>query len=243
MGFLSKFKKKEVPEELPDLAIEELKKELKEANTGKKEKTPEQEKSNSKQETKESSENQEQKKDTINETQEKPQKESEEKTEEVKPKEEKEEESKEGEKEQENKEGEKESEEKGGEDEGEEKSFFNEILNELEKGNENQIQQIEKMMNSSELVNEMKKYWDKENERLIQKKINEKYKQEIASKIQELKEIEIGWRKIYLDLTAKEEEMLKKERELKKIIKEFHNIHKVNEKETKKIYKKKKAKI
>jgi hypothetical protein len=202
------FKKTSAPDELPDLAINELKKDLK--------------KDYSEKEVDEKIENPEEK---IEETP-KENANPEEKEEEVENKEESEEEiPEEAPIETDNKKDKKEKTEE--EKANLEKSFFNPFLKELKKENFDPAKinaWYQQRFAEKSAIEEMKEYWEKQKDKFITESVEKEFKERINKRMDYLQELEAGWQEIYLNLIKKEEEMKKEEKEIKKIIKEFSEV-------------------
>lgn len=77
---------------------------------------------------------------------------------------------------------------------------------------------------NKDVVSDMKGYWEENKHEFIIKGIGSEYKKKINEKIAKLQELEMDWREIYFKLIKKEEEMKKEERELKAILSEFVDI-------------------
>lgn len=202
------FKKPTVPEELPDLAIDELKKDSLE-------KEEKQDELKNFQEEKTGPE-----KEELNLQEELTEKELKDATE----KEDKEESAEEGEVQK------SQIEEKENYDEKAtnlEKSFFNSVLNELKKDNfdPSKINRwYEKNFSEKGAIEEMKEYWEKKKDEFITETVEKEFKKRINERINYLQKLEAEWQEIYISLVKKEEEMKKEEKNIKKIIKDFSGI-------------------
>lgn len=204
------FKKNSAPEELPDLAIDELKKEIRNAIDGKKE--PEEETEKLVEETK-TEENEKVEEDNSEnketESEEKP-------TEQI---------------------AQEEPEERIVEEEPEreivvenkkiDKSFFNPMITELKKENFDPAK-INKWYNENfsrkSAVEGMKDYWEKKKEDFIIETVEKEFRSRINERISHLQELEMAWQEIYIKLLEKEEEMKKEETNIKKLIKDFSEV-------------------
>ncbi|MGY4884311.1 MAG: hypothetical protein ACP5NZ_01905 [Nanobdellota archaeon] len=212
------FKKSDAPDELPDLAIDELRKELKKDYSEKEE--------NKKEETLTNLENKKEEKEEIKHVEE-------EKVEEP-PKEETpipEEKIKEEEKTEETfvepsvREIEKPKVKE--ENINVEKSFFSPLLAELRKENfdPSKINEwYQKKFSEKGAIEEMKEYWEKQKNTFITETIEKEFKQRISEKMNHLQMLESEWQEIYINLIKKEEEMKKEEKNIKKIIKDFSQL-------------------
>jgi hypothetical protein len=196
------FKKSSAPEELPDLAIDELKNELKKDFSVKEETKTEEKKV------------------------EVPKPEEEKKKEEI-PEQIKEEKSETPPEVQEVKK-DKKPEEKRNEDKiNLEKSFFNPILNELKKENFDPSKidgWYQKKFSEKSAVEEMKEYWEKQKDEFITESVEKEFKLRINERMIYLQKLEGEWQEIYINLIQKEEEMKKEEENIKKIIKDFSEV-------------------
>jgi hypothetical protein len=88
------------------------------------------------------------------------------------------------------------------------------------------ISKMRELESSSDLVKQMKDYWDKQNDKIILKALKREFKSKINDKAKELKQLEYKWRETKTELIEKEELIRKKEKELKVMIKEFLTIYK-----------------
>ncbi|MCX6749904.1 MAG: hypothetical protein NTZ83_00435 [Candidatus Pacearchaeota archaeon] len=198
------FKKTSAPDELPDLAIDELKKDLKKDYSEKEERKSEEKKEEApKQEKAEeiTPKEEENKEETIEKTP--PETES-------------------------NKD--KKPEEKSTEEKiNLEKSFFNPLLDELKKENFDPAKinsWYQQKFSEKGAIEEMKEYWEKQKDEFITETIEKEFKERINEKMNNLQKLESEWQEIYISLIQKEEEMKKEEKNIKKIIKEFSEVFK-----------------
>jgi hypothetical protein len=213
MALSKMFKKTNAPEELPDLAIDELKKDLKKDYSEKEEK-------------KEAPPKQEQEKSEEVAPKEEPKVE-EDKIEEESPIEDKEEKPalKKVEEEKDKKIEEKIVENKANF----EKSFFNPLLDELKKENFDPAKinsWYQQRFSERGAIDEMKEYWEKQKDGFITETIEKEFKERINEKMNHLQKLETEWQEIYINLIQKEEEMKKQEKDIKKIIKDFSEVFK-----------------
>lgn len=106
-----------------------------------------------------------------------------------------------------------------------EKSFFAEMLKDMEQGIENDSEDFEKWYKnkflSKKIVDDMKEYWENQKQELASDIFSKKIKDKIKSKIEILKTLESEWQNNYVNLIHKEEEIKKEEKELKKLLSEF----------------------
>ena len=212
MALSKMFKKTSAPDELPDLAIDELKKDLnkdfsgkEEVKTGdKKESVPEKKEEVKKEEVKEEAPKAETPKEEVKkedapkaETQETPPESTSEKKEEEKV--------------------------------NLEKSFFNPMLTEFKRENfdPSKINSwYQKRFSEKGVIDEMKEYWENQKDEFITETVEKEFKSRINERMVHLQKLEAEWQKIYIDLIKKEEEMKKEEIHIKKVIKEFSDVFK-----------------
>jgi hypothetical protein len=203
------FKKTSAPDELPDLAIDELKKDLKKDFSEKEEPKYEEKKEEiAKPEEKKPEE------ESSNET-------TAENTEDVKEEETEETTSKTDNSQPETKT----SEEKANL----EKSFFNPLLTELKKDNFDPTKinsWYQKRFAEKGAIEEMKEYWEKQKDEFITETVEKEFRVRINERMNTLQKLEAEWQEIYINLIKKEEEMKKEEKNIKKIIKEFSEVFK-----------------
>jgi len=225
MALSKMFKKSDAPDELPDLAIDELKKDLKNDYSEKKEEpTVNQGTVEAKQETEKTNVNEE--------TSTKEQEISEKYQEENSKEETTEEKDNESEEEKEMKDTETEDiEEKPRETTEEkvnlEKSFFNPLINELKKDNFDPAKVnawYQKRFSDKSAIEEMKEYWEKQKNEFITEAVENEFKARIKERMINLQKLESSWQEIYIKLVEKEEEMKKEEKNIKKIIKDFSSV-------------------
>lgn len=229
------FKKTTAPDELPDLAIDELKKGLSK-DYSQKEEAPKSE---------ENPKTIEEKKEDTSEPEEPPKAEEEKKEETPKPENDQKEEDKESNEKpseeenppQENDEDEKEknteeelSNKKTNNSEDEinlERSFFNPLLEELKKENFDPSKinlWYQKKFSEKGAIEEMKEYWEKQKDTFITEAVEKEFKERISTNMKRLQKLESEWQEIYIKLVKKEEEMKKEEKNIKKIIKDFSQV-------------------
>ena len=222
MALSKMFKKNNAPDELPDLAIDELKKDLKKDYSEKeepKETLPELKKEIP---------------STPEIVEEKPEEENtgEEEKEATEDPEESVEENEEGdseEKPEEENTGEEEKEIKPSEEEkiNLEKSFFNPLINELKKENFDPAKinaWYQKRFSDKSAIEEMKEYWEKQKNEFITETVEKEFKARINERMHHLQKLGLEWHEIYVKLVEKEEEMKKEEKSIKKIIKDFSEV-------------------
>ena len=207
MALSKLFKKTSAPEELPDLAIDELKKDLKKDFSEKEESKTEEKKD----ETPKPKEEKTEEDNTKEETPESNGDETEEKKEETP------------------------SETDNSKNDGKtneekvnlEKSFFNPLVTELKKENfdPSKINSwYEKRFSQKGAIEEMKEYWEKQKDEFITEAVEKEFRSRINEKMNALQKLEAEWQEIYIDLIKKEEEMKKEEKNIKKTIKEFSDV-------------------
>jgi hypothetical protein len=108
----------------------------------------------------------------------------------------------------------------------EEKSFFNGLLKDMN-GEMKDLKKLGNLYNgklSSDLVGDMKEYWEKNKGGIVLKNLGRDFKEKIGEKIIELQNLEKEWQNAYFSLIEKEEKIRDRERELKKIIAEFTEL-------------------
>ena len=213
MALSKMFKKNTAPEELPDLAIDELKKDLNKDFSEKEEKTeipkPQEtppvveEKAPEVQEEIPSEKETEEAKNEKDETEETPPEIDEKEIEEV---------------------DEKPEEKPTKEEVNLEKSFFNPLISELKKDNFDPYKinsWYEKKFSGKSAIEEMKEYWENQKDEFITETVEKEFKARINEKMIDLQKLEAEWQEIYINLVKKEEEMKKEEKNIKKIMKDF----------------------
>jgi cobalamin biosynthesis protein CobT len=219
MALSKMFKKTNAPYELPDLAIDELKKDLKKDYSEKeeiKEPVPEVKEVNQKTEEK------------VEEIQEE-QPPTEELPEEDSNKSEDSEENKEdnSDKDEDSEENKEDSIESKEELINLEKSFFNPLINELKKENFDPAKinaWYQKRFSDKSVIEEMKEYWEKQKNEFITEAVEKEFRARINEKMHNLQKLESEWQEVYIKLAEKEEEMKKEEKTIKKIIKDFSEV-------------------
>lgn len=219
MALSKMFKKTNAPDELPDLAIDELKKDLKKDYIEKeevKEPIPE-----VKEEAPEIQEKVEEVQEEQPPTEELPEEDS---NKDEDSEENKEDNSNKDEDSEENKEEIIESKEEAV---NLEKSFFNPLINELKKENFDPAKinaWYQKRFSDKSVIEEMKEYWEKQKNEFITETVEKEFKARINEKMHNLQKLESQWQEIYIKLVEKEEEMKKEEKTIKKIIKDFSEV-------------------
>jgi hypothetical protein len=213
MALTKLFKKTSAPDELPDLAIDQLKKDLKKDYSEKEEVKTEEKKEEVLKPVEE--------KTKEEETKEEVQKDNEDV---------KEEKSEETPSEADNSKKDNKIEEKSiGEKVNLEKSFFNPLLKEFKEENfdPSKINSwYQKRFSEKGAIEEMKEYWEKQKDEFITEAVEKEFKERINEKMISLQKLEGEWQEIYINLIKKEEEMKKEEKNVKKIIKEFSDVFK-----------------
>jgi hypothetical protein len=203
---LSKKIKNNPPEELPDLAIDELKKDLKNVQGEKEEETPAEVPAQQEEQTTPPES------ETVQEEQ---------------PSESTEEENT-AENSPENS-GEKTEESEDNYQIDPNKSFFNSLLTDLE-NKETDISKLNEWYKTKfpqgNALEEMKEYWKEKKDEIILENIGKELKTRIDSHMKQLQKLEGEWQKIYFDLISKEDEMKNQEKKLKEVISEFTEVFK-----------------
>jgi hypothetical protein len=77
-----------------------------------------------------------------------------------------------------------------------------------------------------DLVYQMREYWEKQNPEVIIKNISGDLKDKLMEKTEKLHKLEKEWQEIYFDMLTKEEEIRKEEKELKTVLSDFITIFK-----------------
>jgi len=106
-------------------------------------------------------------------------------------------------------------------------SFFNQFLEDLNDEIKDYGKLEEWYQNKflpQDVVSNMKCYWEDNKAEIIIRNFGKEYKDKINVKIAKMRKLEMDWRAIYFDLIKKEEEMKKEERELKGILSEFVDL-------------------
>jgi hypothetical protein len=104
------------------------------------------------------------------------------------------------------------------------KSFFDDIL----KGISEDIKDLKKLedwyykrLESKDVVHDMKDYWETQKPGVIMQVVARSFKEKIDERIKKLHDLEKDWQQKYFLLIEKEEEIRKEEKELKKVLCEF----------------------
>lgn len=82
-----------------------------------------------------------------------------------------------------------------------------------------------------DIVNEMRSYWEGQKTNSVIRILGKNLQEKITEKINKLQELENDWQNIYFDLIEKEEEIKENEAELKKILAEFIELCKRKQEE------------
>ena len=105
-----------------------------------------------------------------------------------------------------------------------ERGFFKEIINEIN-SKERNIKNIDSLYNrkliSGDIVNGMKEYWEKQKPGIIIQNIGRNFRDKINEKTSELQKLEKEWQAGYFQLVEKEEDIREKDKELKELLSEF----------------------
>ncbi len=105
-----------------------------------------------------------------------------------------------------------------------ENSFFNPLLSELKKENFDPAkinEWYQKRFSGKSAIEEMKEHWEKQKNEFITEAVEKEFKSRINKRMHVLQKLESEWQEIYLKLIEKEEELKKEEKNLKKIINDF----------------------
>ena len=106
-------------------------------------------------------------------------------------------------------------------------SFFKKLLEDID-GEMDSLHSLEDWYHNKflpkDVIGEMRNYWEHQKKDVIIKKLGKNFKGRIMEKIETLQELEKEWQDIYFDLTEKEEEIRDEEKELKKLLAEFVEI-------------------
>jgi hypothetical protein len=108
-----------------------------------------------------------------------------------------------------------------------ERSFFNPLLEELKKENFDPSKinlWYQKKFSEKGAIEEMKEYWEKQKDTFITDAVEKEFKERISTNMKRLQKLESEWQEIYIKLVKKEEEMKKEEKNIKKIIKDFSQV-------------------
>lgn len=81
-----------------------------------------------------------------------------------------------------------------------------------------------KRMNSGDLVNKMKSYWNSQKRVSVLDIMAKNFKEKIAGKVSELQKLERDWQNVYFDLVEKEELIKEAEAGLREMVSEFMTI-------------------
>jgi len=106
-------------------------------------------------------------------------------------------------------------------------SFFNQVLEDIN-GEVSDLGKLEDWYKNKflpqDVVSNMRSYWEENKAGMIIKSFGSEYKQKINEKIKKLQALEEDWRTIYFQLIKKEEDMKREERELKETLSEFVDL-------------------
>jgi len=124
--------------------------------------------------------------------------------------------------------------------EGDSDSFFDKILEDIN-GEIKDLNKLEDWYKNKflpqDVVSNMRSYWEDNKADMIIRNFGSEYRQKINEKIKRLQELEEDWREIYFKLIKKEEEMKGEEKDLKETLSEFVDIckrrGKINDEEKK----------
>ena len=107
------------------------------------------------------------------------------------------------------------------------KSFFDELQQNLneEISDLSELENwYEKKFLPRDILSDMRSYWEKQKTESILDLLGKNFQEKIASKISKLQELEKDWQSTYFELIEKEEEIKNHEAELKDFLKEFVQI-------------------
>lgn len=124
------------------------------------------------------------------------------------------------------------------------KSFFNRLSKEFEQEGidiENLNKWYKEKFPKGDALEDMKEYWEDKKDELIIESIGNEYKTKIKESMKNLQKLESEWQKIYFNLVTKEEEMKNQEKTLRATIKEFTQVIKRRSEDKKEDSKKEKA--
>lgn len=107
------------------------------------------------------------------------------------------------------------------------KSFFDELQNNI-KQELSELEDLsdfnEKSFTQKNFLDDMKDFWEKQKKFSILDSLSKDMEEKIVSKISILKSLEKEWQSVYFKLVEKEEEIKDGEKELKAILKEFSKV-------------------
>lgn len=75
-----------------------------------------------------------------------------------------------------------------------------------------------------DIVAEMREYWENQKTNAVLDALGKNFKERINDKVENLQALEKDWQNIYFDLVEKEDEMKQEEEELKKLLSEFMEV-------------------
>ncbi len=108
-----------------------------------------------------------------------------------------------------------------------EKSFFND----LQKSISSEFSDLDKIeewykndFSKKDVLSEMKDYWESKKTSTILQTIGNDFKEKIDEKTKKLQNLEKEWQNIYFEMVEKEEEIKDEEAELKKVLSEFVDV-------------------
>jgi hypothetical protein len=107
------------------------------------------------------------------------------------------------------------------------KSFFDELHGALVEDLEdvsNVEEWYKEKFSERDMLSDMKDYWEDKKVDSLLEVVSENYRQKIANKVERLQGLEKIWQSIYFELIEKEEEIKESEAELKEILREFVEV-------------------
>lgn len=109
------------------------------------------------------------------------------------------------------------------------KSFFSELQKNLSEGlshvNDLDEQYYNKFL-SKDILKEMKDYWEDKKTTTLLQALGDNFREKINEKTETLQKLEKEWQDVYFDLVEKEAEIKEEEEELKKMLSEFMEVWK-----------------
>ena len=107
------------------------------------------------------------------------------------------------------------------------KSFFDELNDKLveELGDLSKLEEwYENKFLPQDILSNMRKYWEKQKTEAILDKVGRDFQEKIAFKISKLQELEKVWQSVYFELIEKEHEIKEQEEELKTLLKDLVQV-------------------
>lgn len=107
------------------------------------------------------------------------------------------------------------------------KSFFDELQKNIKK----ELSELDDLSDFNEnnflkkdFLDDMKGFWEKQKKVSILDSLSREMEEKIVSKISVLKDLEKEWQSVYFNLVEKEENIKEEEKELKKMLKDFSKV-------------------